>query len=119
MKLIEPGSHVDLPNGIKGRVCRVGIDPSQCVTYLVAWWDDGNRKIEWLQDFEVELADDSLQMDVHPQKPVPESRIADTINTMANNNPLLEQIDKALKNRELQIERLKQEINELRAKSGQ
>lgn len=49
----QPGSEVDLGQGLKGMVNQVIIAAGDHVRYEVAWWAGNDRKCEWLEQHEV------------------------------------------------------------------
>ena len=56
MLIFEPGTKVDLEDGIKGTILSVMITHAE-VKYEVVWWSGRDRKIEWLYDFEIKIFD--------------------------------------------------------------
>jgi hypothetical protein len=60
LSVIAPGSAVTIGQGISGEVLTVMISGSaRQVRYHVGFWQDGDYYKTWLEDFQVEAADES------------------------------------------------------------
>lgn len=53
IKVLKPGSHVTVLNGIKGVVVAVMIEDTNNVSYKVMWSNNGDVKEMWFRDFVV------------------------------------------------------------------
>lgn len=66
VKVLEAETEVEIgPEGahITARVMSVMIDEDG-VSYKVVWWDDNNRKTEWLRSFELRPGKDSEYFEI-------------------------------------------------------
>ena len=53
IEVIPPGAIVLVGKEIAGRVVQVCIQKNKSVQYQVSWFDGNDRKLQWLEDFEV------------------------------------------------------------------
>lgn len=58
MTVIRPGSECRVGSNIFGIVRSILIGDTGEMSYLVAWWEDRNRRTEWLSACEVATIDD-------------------------------------------------------------
>lgn len=53
MLIIAPGTNV-LINGLQGFVLQVCLQKNH-ISYQISYWDSNTRKLEWFEEFEIEL----------------------------------------------------------------
>lgn len=51
--VLRPGTKVSLGGGLDAKILRVMIEPLGAVRYELSWISGGDRKVEWVYDFEI------------------------------------------------------------------
>lgn len=59
LEVMSVGSPVLLLGGLEGRIAAVCVFENQRVQYQCVWWSGRDRKIEWLESFEVQRMPES------------------------------------------------------------
>ena len=55
--IYAPGSTIKVADHIEGKILQACIIPGGTVQYQISWFESGDRKVEWLFDFELEGAE--------------------------------------------------------------
>jgi hypothetical protein len=58
LEVLTPGSEVSI-KGIKATCIAVQIETSFRISYFVSWWNDRDRKMDWLPACEVAAVDEA------------------------------------------------------------
>lgn len=53
IRVLAPGTKITVASDIEATVRLSRIGPQRCVTYLVAWWHDGQIREEWIPEAEL------------------------------------------------------------------